>query len=111
MKKRTDSYIMTADPMSAGDMAQIEIVRKTVRASNALAKRNHKWEVNRAVLFGRPMPKAPTLYRVRLMGRGPRSAAYKEHVANGGTKLWMGFNVYLPQKYATSFDVYVNEIR
>jgi hypothetical protein len=92
-------------------MAQIEIVRKTVRASNVLAKRNHKFAVERAKYFGEPTPKVPTLYRVRLMGRGTRSAAYKEHVANGGTKLWMGFNVYLPQKYATSFDVYVNEIR
>jgi enoyl-CoA hydratase/carnithine racemase len=109
MKQRTSSYIMTADPMSAGDMAQIQIIRKTVRASNALARRNHKFAVERAKYFGQPLPKAPTLYRVRLQGRGPRKTSYQDHLANGGTQVWSGFTCYLPQKYATSFDVYVNE--
>jgi hypothetical protein len=111
MKQRTGSYIMTADPMSVNDMAQIEIVRKTVRVSNRLAKQRHEWAVKSAKYFGEPLPKAPAMYRVRLMGRGPRAAAYKDHVANGGHKMWSGFASYLPQKYATSFDVYVSEVR
>lgn len=108
-KQRTTSYIFTADPLSAADMQQIEIVRKTVRASNARAMQNYKWECQRAEHLGHPKPKAPALYRVRLMGRGPRKAAYEQHIAEGGTRLWMGFNVYLPQKYATRFDVYVSQ--
>lgn len=111
MKKRTDSYIMTVDPLSANDMAQIEIVRKTVRASNKLAMQNYKYAVQTAKYFGNPMPKKPALYRVRLMSRGPRKAAYQDNLANGGNRVWSGYSCYLPQKYATSFDVYVNEKR
>lgn len=111
MKKRTDSYIFTANPLSVNDMLQIEIVRKTVAVSNKIARQNHKWACQRAAYNGEPKPKAPTMYRVRLMPRGPRKAAYEQHLAEGGHKLWMGFNVYLPQKYAKAFDVYVHECR
>ena len=108
MKQRTDSYIFTADAMSAADMQQIEVVRKTVKASNKLALQRWTWECKTAQHFGKPVPKKPTLYRVRLMPRGPRKVAYQEHLSNGGHRLWMGFNVYLPQKYAQRFDVYVH---
>lgn len=108
MKQRTDSYIFTAHTMSAAEMLQIEVVRKTVKASNKLAQQRYKWDCQRAAYNGEPAPKKPTMYRVRLMARGPRKAAYQEHLAAGGPRLWMGFNVYLPQKYAERFDVYVH---
>lgn len=108
MKARTDSYVMTADAMSVNDMAQIEIVRKTVRASNRIAKQIYKYAARTAKHLGNPMPKEPKIYRVRLMGRGPRKAAYQENLASGGQRVWSGYACYLPQKYATSFDVYIN---
>lgn len=111
MKKRTDSYIMTADPMSVSDMEQIKIIKKTVKAQNALAKRNYQYARMAAAYRCEPMPKKPTLYRVRLMPRGPRKASYENHLQNGGQRVWMGFNCYLPQKYAERFDVYVHEMR
>jgi len=58
MKTRTDSYIFTADVISANDMISIETIRKTVSVSNKLARRNAKWS-----------GKTPTLYRVCLKGR------------------------------------------
>ena len=108
--KRTDSYIFTADAMSAGDMLQIDVVKKTVRASNRIAMQNYKWACARAKYNGEPMPKKPAQYRVRLMGRGPRTAAYQDHLKNGGYRSYTKFNQYLPQKYAERFDVYVHEV-
>jgi hypothetical protein len=102
---------MTADANSVVDMQQIEIVRKTVRASNKLAMQNYKWACDRANHYGDPIPKKPSLYRVRLMGRGPRKEAYQDHLKNGGYKMYAGFNCYLPHKYAEKFDVYVHEMR
>jgi hypothetical protein len=110
MKARTTSFIFTADANSAADIAQINIVKKTVKASNKLAKDSHKWACARAAHNGEVLPKAPKLYRVRLMGRGPRATAYADHVANGGNRQWAGFRSYLPQKYAERFDVYVSEV-
>ena len=108
---RTSSYIFTADANSVTDMQQIDIVKKTVRAGNRNAMNNYRWACQRAKFNGEPMPKKPTLYRVRLMGRGPRKAAYQDHLQNGGYRMWQGFNCYLPQKYAERFDIYVHEVR
>lgn len=57
-KQRTSAYIFTADPLSVSDMQQIELVRKTVRASNARAIESAKWS-----------GKKPELFRVCLKGR------------------------------------------
>jgi hypothetical protein len=69
MKQRTDSYVMTADPMSVNDMQQIEIVRKTVRTSNTLAKQRAKYSGI-----------TPVLYRVCLKARlGKGNPAYAKY--------------------------------
>lgn len=104
--KRVDSYIFTADPLSATDMQQIEIVKKTVRAGNRIAMQNYKWACRRAEYNGLPMPKKPATYRVRLMGRGPRRIYAK---ADGLHRT--AYDSSLPQKYATRFDIYVHEVR
>ena len=103
---RTTSYIFTADPLSAADMQQIEIVKKTVRASNKLAMFNYTWARARAAYRCEPMPPKPPQYRVRLMGRGPRRIHAK---ADGRHRT--AYDSSLPQKYATRFDVYVHEVR
>jgi outer membrane lipoprotein-sorting protein len=103
---RTTSYVFTADPQSVTDMQQIEIVKKSVKSMNDTAKNSHKWAVRRAEYNGTPLPKAPTLYRVRLMARGPRRAAA---IADGRRK-W-AYDSSLPQRHATHFDVYIHEVR
>ena len=103
--KRTDSYIFTADAMSVGDMQQIAIVKKTVRASNRLAMQNYKWACARAAYRGNSMPELPKQYRVRLMARGPRRAAA---LADGKHK--SAYDQSLPHCHATRFDVYVHEV-
>ncbi len=103
---RSTSYVFTADPLSVADMEKIEIVKKTVRALNAEAKIAHGYAVRRAQYYGEPIPKAPTRKRVRLMGRGPRRQAA---IQDYGRK--HAYDAYLPQRYATRFDVYIADVR
>ena len=103
---RSNSYVFTADPLSAFDMEKIDIVKKTIRAMNAEAKQAHVYAVRRAEYYGEPIPKAPIRKRVRLMGRGPRKqAALNDY----GRK--RAYDAYLPQRYAVRFDVYIADVR
>ncbi len=104
--QRSDSYIFTADPLSAFDMEKLEMVKKTVRAMNKEAKTAYGYAVRRAEYHGEPIPKAPTRKRVRLMGRGPRKqAALNDY----GRK--RAYDAYLPQRHAIRFDVYIADVR
>ena len=93
MKARTDSYIFTADPLSANDMQQIELVRKTVAVSNKLAKQRAKWS-----------GATPVIYRVCLKARlgvgNPAYAKYKNQ--------WVKS---IKLEHAQRIDVYVQERR
>ena len=105
---RATSYVFTADPLSVEDMQRIDLVKKTVKSMNDQAKQMHKWKVQRAKFYGEETPKAPVRYRVRLMGRGPRRVYAN---ANYGGRYNSAYDSYLPQRYATHFDVYVSEVR
>lgn len=103
---RSKSYVFTADPKSVSDMEQISMIKKTVKAMNDQMKQAHFYACRRAEYNGQPSPKKPQLYRVRLMGRGPRvQAALYDY----GRK--RAYDSYLPQCYAVKFDVYVSEVR
>jgi hypothetical protein len=105
MKPRSTSYVFTADPMSASDMQQIAMIKKTVKSMNDQAKQSHYWAVKRAEYRGLPVPKAPDRYRVRLMGRGPRKQAALNDYGRS-----RAYDAYLPQRYATKFDVYIAKV-
>lgn len=105
-KARSTSYIFTADPQSVSDMQQIEMIKKTVKAINASTRQAHYWACKRAEYHGEPMPKKPTMQRVRLMGRGPRKQAAINDYGRS-----RAYDSYLPQQYATRFDVYVADVR
>ena len=104
MKNRTSSYIMTASPYSNTDMEQVNIVKKTVAISNKIARTNYKnamicWDKG----YTAKKPNKPTIYQVRLMGRGSRKvAAILDNRRKGA------YDQYLPIKHATSYDVYVH---
>jgi hypothetical protein len=93
-KPRTPNYIFTADPMSVNDMQQINIVRKTVRTSNILAKQRAKYSGEK-----------PVIYRVCLkarLGKGnPASVFYRTRSDYQSIKL----------EDAQRIDVYVQERR
>jgi hypothetical protein len=103
---RTSSYVFTADPMSVSDMQHIAIVKKSVKCINDSAKLVHKYASARAAYHDEPAPKAPRLYRVRLMSRGPRRAAARAD----GVRTW-AYDSSLPQRHATHFDIYIHEVR
>lgn len=97
MKQRTSAYIMTADPLSVSDMQQIEIVRKTVRASNSRARQAAKWS-----------GKKPELYRVCLKARlgvgNPAAPIYRNKTTYWGRK---GDYQSIKLEHAQRIDVYV----
>lgn len=105
---RSKSYVFTADPQSAIDMQQIDLVKKSVKAMNDQMKEAHKYACLRAVHRNEPIPKAPKRYRVRLMGRGPRRVYAN---AMYGGRYNSSYDSYLPQRYAVRFDVYISEVR
>jgi hypothetical protein len=73
---------------------------------NDQAKQAHFYACRSAECYGEPLPKAPRRYRVRLMGRGPRCQVA---IQDYGHK--SAYDSYLPQRHATRFDVYINEVR
>jgi hypothetical protein len=92
-KPRTPNYIFTADPMSVNDMQQINIVRKTVRTSNILAKQRARWSGEK-----------PVIYRVCLKARlGKKNPAYD--------KYRFQYIKSIKMEDAQRIDVYVQERR
>ena len=90
---RTDAYIMTAYTESAGDMLEIETVRKAVKSINKLNKLKERWSSN-------SLPR----YRVTLHARGPR-AEYAKALGRHPR----AFDRELPMKFAERIDVYIHE--
>ena len=95
--KRTDSYVFTAHTASAGDMLEIETIRKTVKAINKQSKNAERWHNNHPmtddlVTFPR--------YRVSLKGRyGRNNPNYCSWRANRGQ---------VPLEHAERVDVYIH---
>ena len=90
-KLRTSSYVFTADPLCADDMFRIELVRKSISAANAIAKKTAAYTNTK-----------PKLYRVSVKGRlgknNPASANY-HYFQMGGIRM----------KDAARFDVYIHQ--
>ena len=68
--KRTDSYVFTAHTASAGDMLEIETIRKTVKAINKQSKNAERWHT---IFNGNDDLVTFPRYSVSLKPRGPRT--------------------------------------
>ena len=75
---RVETYLMTIDPMCAGQMLELENIRKSLNIAGC----------GRQTKFG-----------LHLRGRGPRKEA--------GLKDGKNYTSYLPLRHATRIDVYV----
>jgi hypothetical protein len=109
MKKRTDSYVFTADPLSTVDMAQIEIVRKTVKVANSRALQEYKYAVKSYQRgYSSQMPKKPKLYRVSLKARlgrnNPNADIYKSKITRWGFGDYQSIKL----EHAQRIDIYVH---
>lgn len=80
---RTSSYVMTAHTGCAGDMLELENIRKVVKLINKSSAKK---------------------FYVKCQGRGPRT---KPSVLDG--RGFRGYDQSLPLKHATHMDVYVYE--
>ncbi len=102
---RTDAYVMTAHTKSAGDMLEIETIRKSVISINKLNKRKEKMNQYRFEHgYSKTPPQKLPRYRVTLHGRGPRT---KYSILDD--KGFRGYDRELPLKYAERIDVYIHE--
>jgi|TARA_Y100000114_G_scaffold72937_1_gene66821 hypothetical protein len=105
MSKRTDAYVMTAHTKSAGDMLEIETIRKSVISINKINKRKEKIaEYRYNTGWSDTPPQSLPRYRVTLHGRGPRT---RQSILDG--KGFRGYDRELPLKYAERIDVYIHE--
>ena len=78
---RTDSYIMTAHTGSAGDMLELENLRKAIKIINK---------------------SSPQKFYIKCQGRGPRAVMA---IADG--KYPRAYDQSLPLKYSLKMDVYL----
>jgi hypothetical protein len=100
---RSSNYVMSAHTECAGDMLEIETVRKTVKAINASARAGYKNRKQYLEWIGSDVePESPTQYYVKCQARGPRAKFAK---ALG--KHPRAFDQSLPLKFAERMDVYV----
>ena len=104
--RSSDSYVMTAHTASAGDMLELETVRKTIKSINKMAKESDRINQYRFDNgWSSTIPSKSPRYRVKCQGRGPRAK-----VAIGLGKSARAFDQYLPLKFAERMDVYVYQI-
>lgn len=104
--RASDSYVMTAHTASAGDMLELETVRKTIKSINKMAKENdriNKYRFDNG--WSSTIPSKSPRYRVKCQGRGPRT---EFAIALGRNP--RAFDQSLPLKFAERMDVYVYQI-
>tara|TARA_A200000159_G_scaffold117852_1_gene111605 strand:- start:749 stop:1066 length:318 start_codon:yes stop_codon:yes gene_type:complete len=104
--RASDSYVMTAHTASAGDMLELETVRKTIKSINKMAKENDRINQYRFDNgWSSTIPSKSPRYRVKCQGRGPRT---EFAIASGRNP--RAFDQSLPLKFAERMDVYVYQI-
>ena len=98
---RTSSYVMTAHTECAGDMLELENIRKVVKMINAQNKKAEDRHNNHPMTDDIvSMPR----YYVKCQGRGPRT---KPSILDG--RGFRGYDQSLPLRHATHMDVYIYE--
>tara|TARA_B100001063_G_scaffold44339_1_gene38093 strand:+ start:222 stop:518 length:297 start_codon:yes stop_codon:yes gene_type:complete len=94
--KRSTSYVMTVHVGSAGDMLELQRLRKTISTVNLHAKENEK------IAYMNPRGAKFPRYYVKCQARGPRAK-----IARALGRYPRAFDQSLPLKYAERMDVYV----
>ena len=92
------NYVFTAHTQSAGDMLELETIRKAVKIINRKQKR-----LERSYGYPDRINKLPRYY-VKCQGRGPRT---KPSILDG--RGFRGYDQSLPLRHATHMDVYIYE--
>lgn len=98
--RHSKNYVMTAHVESAGDMLELETVRKVVKIIN---KENKRLEERKLRGRNNQIVKYPRFY-VKCQGRGPRTLPSLRDGRGG-----RGYDQSLPLRHATHMDVYIYE--
>lgn len=98
--KRSTNYVFTAHTKSAGDMLELETVRKAVKVINSDLRRFKYGTRAKKDGYGSPYRQ----FYVKCQGRGPRTSAA---LADG--KRARAYDQSLPLSHAETMDVYVYE--
>ena len=98
--RHSKNYVMTAHVESAGDMLELETVRKVVKIIN---KENKRLEERKLRGRNNQIVKYPRSY-VKCQGRGPRTLPSLRDGRGG-----RGYDQSLPLRHATHMDVYIYE--
>ena len=103
--RQSTSYVGTFYTGSAGDMLEIETIRKSVRAINATARSRYNNRKQYLEWIGSDEePGSPALYYVKCQARGPRT----KHARADG-KYARAYDQSLPLRHAERLDVYIYE--
>jgi len=105
-QRASDSYIMTVHTKSAGDMLELQTIRKAIKAINKMAASTdatNNARFQRGWTDVKPL-KSPR-YRVKCQGRGSRTV----HAINDG-KHARKYDQFLPLRHAERMDVYVYKV-
>ena len=102
--RNSTSYVGTFYTGSAGDMLEIESIRKAIKAVNEGIRSKHKTATYWARLRETAEPGSPTQFRVCLKARGPRT----KHARADG-KHPRAYDQSLPLRHAERVDLYVYE--
>jgi len=105
-QRASDSYIMTVHTKSAGDMLELQTIRKAIKTINKMAastdaSNNYRFQSGWTDV--KPL-KSPR-YRVKCQGRGSRTV----HAINDG-KHPRKYDQFLPLRHAERMDVYVYKV-
>lgn len=101
--QRTSCYVMTAHTQSAGDMLELQTLRKTISIVNQHAKDNEKWSKIRFENgYSVKQPTKLPRYYVKCQGRGPRAS-----VARAEGRHPRAYDRSIPLSKAERYDVYV----
>ena len=95
----SQNYVMTAHVECAGDMLELENIRKAVKIINMEAKRTEQSSYRNP--FNSKFPR----YRVKCQGRGPRASVARAEGKDPGT-----YDKFLPLGKAERWDVYIYRV-
>ena len=97
--KRSTNYVFTAHTKSAGDMLELETVRKAVKVINSELRRFKYGSRAKKDGYG---SQSYSQFYVKCQGRGPRTSA-----ALTDGKRARAYDQFLPLSHAETMDVYV----
>tara|TARA_X000000950_G_scaffold194922_1_gene234864 strand:- start:157 stop:537 length:381 start_codon:yes stop_codon:yes gene_type:complete len=97
-RRGSQNYVMTAHIESAGDMLELETIRKAVKIINMEAKRAEESS------YRNPLNSRFPRYRVKCQGRGPRASVARAEGVHPRR-----YDRSLPLSKAERMDVYIYE--